>query len=471
MARGSIYNLAYLSFQNSLYNDITKSLSDENASIEARVANAQANLDKLNSRISELAQFVDDPAGQRFTVEQANRIAIEQANLDQQGRPSVQTGWSNKVSKERGKGPKPFNLSIHRDITEELSSGQSVDAKAKLKKMMAENSEEGIAAAADAYMEHFTGKETNLYPSENVDAEQAVVNAAAVLRSFGEGEQEARKVIEKKIKELYDDAEEGEIFAGVLMAEKVFREAPPGKGLAEYNARLNKQQEEGSGPTYTDSFSTYGQTTRKLGETPVIEGAEYTGEFEQSQSELATLRQQREDAQDELERLFAMRHPDVMKSAGELFREQAPIYEEKSRRAKNLAQEFADALAMERMGGKPEDLLVGTPLENIDPSMYSQLDMSTLPQATRRLAQQAQLMQQRMGSLADIQAKRPMTDTVKNFGVQRGFSRKQRGSIVERVRQERAMLESQRQEKLRAQEAANRAASREEEGGQNAENR
>lgn len=449
MARGSIYNLAYLSFQDNLYKQIQDNMAKDEANLDARIEAAKANLDALNGRISTLAQFVDDPQGQQFAVSEANRLAIEQARLESEGRGSQTVGFSSGFQDEPGRAGRAYkSLAPDKTIAKQLNAKDTQAASTALREMAAEGGE-AAATAANNYLNKLTGEEGGFAPAKNVTMDQAIMNSAAVLGNLPKGK--AADAVAAQLMAQWRQAGEGDAFTQVVTAADIWR-SNKGSEVDAINLEFAKGFESGAtGPQRMEKESSYTQTTRKLGETPVIEGQAYESDLTEGRAELEELRRQRKEAQGSLDELFAMRHPDVMKSAEELFREQAPIYQEKSRRAKNLAREFADALAMERSGRRPEDLLQGTPLENIDPSMYDQIDMSSLPQVTRRLAQQAQLMQTRMKTLGDIQARRPMTQEIQDFGVPRGFSKKQTGGIVERVRRERAMLEQESMERARQQ--------------------
>lgn len=423
MPRGNAYNAAYLEYQDQLMRDLIKMAETEQTSRAERLTKAQAQIDALNSQIAELAGAVDNPDMQR-------QLAQDQFNADmniatfkegQRGEVSVTTGGQSTVSQQQvlpsGVIPEQEVQQIGRreDLQKSWADLQETEDETEFRakaKALVSNAKQGF-------------KEAKLTYDTSYAQEQAFANISQMLAI---GEQKGLSDSQKRI------------YAEVVLEDvnrlKTLNAQQMGKIVADANSLARSEGMTGAGgPVDADKTSTttseYTKVSRKLGpDTPAPEYAAPDITTPEMEAELAALRGQRAGLEDEIERLMAGRHPDVMARAQSMFQQYAPIYQEKSRRARQLAGEFADAQMMRKTGLRPEQLLEGTALEGIDPSLFSKIDMSELPQSTRRLAQQVQTAQQRISALNDLESQR---DTGR-VAIDRYVAARARGAAEQRER-------------------------------------
>ena len=400
MPRGNAYNAAYLEYQDQLMRDLIKMAETEQTSRAERLTKAQAQIDALNGQIAELAGAVDNPDMQR-------QLAQDQFNADmniatfkegQRGEVSVTTGGqtTTRQGEEEDTGaliPEPKIQTV--DSSDELQSFWAA--------LQDETDPEAVRRKTGALLDR--AKDTldyKLTSGPRYSRKQALTNVAQMV-AHGMTKGLSGAALTAYTQEV---SKESDQFQALNQAEQQFV-----LRTAQSLARREGVPQPAPGQLPDDvssvTASDYTKVTRKLGpDTPAPEYAAPDITTPEMEAELAALRGQRAGLEDEIERLMAGRHPDVMARAQSMFQQYAPIYQEKSRRARQLAGEFADAQMMRKTGLRPEQLLEGTALEGIDPSLFSKLDMSELPQSTRRLAQQVQTAQQRINALNDLESQR-----------------------------------------------------------------
>ena len=403
MPRGNAYNEAYLGYQQKMLESFIEMAGQEQTDVQTRIDSAQAQIDRLNGQIAELSAAVDDPDMQRSLANDQFAADLEIANFRESQRATITsaTGTRTVTGDVEDEGTPTIyphenvqNLHSRDDLKSAWAGLASADITPQQAKQRARLLIEQASKGFD------DAKLTVGEDADEKDKLQAATNVASVIASgldAGLKQTAVDALYEVATEELVDmDLEKD--FRGYILttAKRIHDDEGPIPGKAGGVRQ---------GTTTTTDSST--SISRKLGpDTPAPTYVAPDIQTPEQEAELQALRGQRASLEDQIESLMGSRHPDVMARAQTMFQQYAPIYKEKSARARQLAGEFSDAQMMRKTGIAPQDLLRGTALEGIDPSMYSKLDMSALPQATRRMAEQAQKAQVAIEKLNNAEAKR-----------------------------------------------------------------
>jgi hypothetical protein len=404
MPRGNAYNEAYLGYQQKMLESFIEMAGQEQTDVQTRIDSAQAQIDRLNGQIAELSAAVDDPDMQRSLANDQFAADLEIANFQDSQRATITSATGTRTVTGDVEDEGTPTLYPHREVQQLSDKEELAEAWAGL--AAADVTEEEALQRSKTLLQLAKNgfSDASLTVSEDEDDKdklQAATNVASVIAAGMD-----HGLSKSSINQLYQAATEE--LKGMALTDKE---------LKKYILTTAKRIHNDEGPipgkaggvrqgtsTTTDSSTSI---SRKLGpDTPAPTYVAPDIQTPEQEAELQALRGQRASLEDQIESLMGSRHPDVMARAQTMFQQYAPIYKEKSARARQLAGEFSDAQMMRKTGIAPQDLLRGTALEGIDPSMYSKLDMSALPQTTRSLAEQAQKAQVNIDRLSNLEAKR-----------------------------------------------------------------